>query len=205
MGAEPAEVNVTTSKTGEKWSQWNGYNDPTGSVVGAYEGARYFDAGLYRPTEDSKMRTLGQPFNAVSREKIILDIYNIVRPLDMFTSNATPLMNPLSVSDTRVDKDTINTQWFLDGMRKPVFDDKDTFTFGNLGLSAGLHTLRLHAYDPTGFDPTDGWVRINTGELEQDVTWNVMVNVPEPATLALAAIGFVLLEARRRLTVRGRA
>lgn len=81
-GEEPIEVNVTKNATGNKWSRWEGYDQPGIGVIGAYEGGRYFNKGIYRPSYDSKMRSLNRPFDAVSREKIILDIYALVDPLD---------------------------------------------------------------------------------------------------------------------------
>ncbi len=87
-GGEPSEINVSTFSNGAKWSQWLGYNQPGIGVIGAYEGARYYDTGLYRPSNNSKMRSLNRPFDAVSREKIILDIYALVDPLDAWRDNS---------------------------------------------------------------------------------------------------------------------
>ncbi|MFD1146844.1 M64 family metallopeptidase [Saccharothrix hoggarensis] len=67
-GAEPTEVNVTADPTGAKWSAHLGQPSPDGGVVSAFEGARYHRRGLYRPTEDSIMRTLGREFNLVGRD-----------------------------------------------------------------------------------------------------------------------------------------
>jgi len=141
-------------------SQWLGYNDPTGSVVGAYEGARYFDNGLYRPTASSKMRSLNKPFNAIGREKVILDIYSLVAPLDSFTSNATTLIDPLLLDVTTVDDNVIDTQWFIDNQHAPAFDGLTSLNIVGLGLGIGNHDVQLRAYDPTGFDLVNGWVRM---------------------------------------------
>jgi len=196
-GGEPSEINVTKNPTGAKWAQWIGYHDPTGSVVGAYNGGRYYDSGIYRPTADSKMRTLGVPFNAVDREKIIQDIYRIVRPLDTFTSNTATLMDPATLDVTRVDNSVINTQWFIDGTLDPAANNLSDLNIGGLTLPLGQHSISLRAYDPTGFDPVNGWVRTQTSLLEENVSWNVLVT-PEPATFSL----FALLAAGRLLFVR---
>jgi hypothetical protein len=69
-GPEPDEVNITKSPTGQKWERWLGYTDPDHPAmgpIGVYEGAGGYSAGLYRPSLNSKMRSLGQPFDAVSR------------------------------------------------------------------------------------------------------------------------------------------
>ncbi|GAB2995772.1 M64 family metallopeptidase [Saccharothrix stipae] len=70
-GEEPAEVNVTATATGAKWSAYLGQASPDGGVVGAFEGARYHRLGLYRPTENSIMRTLGREFNLIGRDAMI--------------------------------------------------------------------------------------------------------------------------------------
>jgi hypothetical protein len=187
-GPEPTEVNVTTDPTGAKWARWLGYNQPGIGVIGAYNGGRYHDSGIYRPSNNSKMRTLGVNFDAISREKIILDIYSKVNPLDSFTSNSTTLNNPISVSVTPIDDNVIDFQWFVDGVLVPS-QTSTTFTFGV--YTPGTHQLRVRAYDPTGFDPVNGWVRMNQSELEQIVTWNFTV-VPEPALFGLFGVSLGL-------------
>jgi hypothetical protein len=197
-GSEPAAPNVTKNATGAKWSPWVGYNDPSGGVVGAFEGGRYFDNGIYRPTQNSKMRTLNVPFNAIGREALILDIYRIVDPLDSFTANTLTLLNPTTISGVRIDNSVISTQWFVDNTHLPAFNNFSSLNPLSLGLALGAHTLRLRAFDATGFDPTSGWVRRNTNLLEQSVSWNLLITVPEPASTALAGIWFVVIALRFR-------
>ncbi len=188
-GSEPARINVTRSPTGSKWSRWHGYSDPTGSIVGAYEGARYFDQGLYRPTATSKMRSLNKPFNAIGREKIILDIYKHVDPLDSFTSNSSILINPLALEATTVDDDVIDMQWTIDGVSLPAYDGLTSLDISELELGLGDHEILLRAFDPTGFDPVNGWVRFNTRQLEQFVSWDLTISVPEPSSVLLVVLG----------------
>lgn len=201
-GGEPMQPNITINPTGAKWSQWLGYDDPTGGVVGAYEGARQFDAGIYRPTPNSKMRNLGVPFNAVSREEIILDIYRNVDPLDSFSPTRVQYIDPTLLAVERIDDSVINTQWFVDNIPQPALDNASSINPLSLGLGLGRHTIKLRAYDPTGFDLTNGWVRINTTLLEQTVTWGIDITVPEPASLLLAsaAFGFSVLVGSRQKT-----
>jgi hypothetical protein len=52
-----------------KWWRWLGAQAPDGSTIGTYPGADYYDSGYYRPSQDSDMRTLGQPFNQLSAER----------------------------------------------------------------------------------------------------------------------------------------
>ncbi|MEJ2858437.1 MULTISPECIES: M64 family metallopeptidase [unclassified Saccharothrix] len=70
-GTDPSEPNATTDPTGQKWSKYLGQPSPDGGTVGAYEGSRYYRQGLYRPTENSIMRTLGREFNLIGREAMI--------------------------------------------------------------------------------------------------------------------------------------
>jgi hypothetical protein len=200
-GGEPAAVNLTKNSSGAKWSRWIGYNDPTGGVVGAYEGGGFYDRGVYRPTSNSKMRTLGSAFNAIAREKIVLDIYNIVRPLDSFTANALTLVDPEFLKVTRIDDAVIDTQWFVDGILRPDLTGLSDLDVPSLGLSRGSHVLGVRAFDPTGFDPTAGWVRMNNARLEQFVNWKVTISVPEPGTIVLllaTAGGWIAVISRRR-------
>ncbi|WP_309116977.1 M64 family metallopeptidase [Saccharothrix sp.] len=70
-GDDPTEPNATTDPTGAKWSKYNGQPSPDGGTVGAYEGSRYYRYGLYRPTGNSIMRTLGREFNLIGREAMV--------------------------------------------------------------------------------------------------------------------------------------
>ena len=51
-------------------------------MVNAYEGAKYCESGLYRPTFVSKMRSLAKPFEQVNTDQLIRRIYNLVSPID---------------------------------------------------------------------------------------------------------------------------
>jgi hypothetical protein len=70
-GAEPKEPNVTADPTGAKWSAYLGQPSPDGGVIAPVEGARYYKTGLYRPTTNSIMRTLGKEFNSIGRDAMI--------------------------------------------------------------------------------------------------------------------------------------
>jgi hypothetical protein len=175
LGREPSEVNVTKSSSGQKWERWLGYDQPDIGVIGAYEGARYYDRNLYRPSLDSKMRNLGRPFDAVGREKIILEIYALVDPLDDWLGNSEKLIDPEHLYVERIDDDVIEVEWIVngdtvDGAAGEVFDLRD------YGYGEGEYSVSAVAYDPTAFDPVDGWVRMNESELMQTVTWTVTLS-----------------------------
>jgi hypothetical protein len=187
-GPEPSQANITTSSSGDKWARWLGYVDPDHSTIGAigaYEGANYSRYGIYRPSANSKMRSLNRPFDAVSREDIILDIYRYVNPLDAWSDNAQTLVNPESLWVDVVDPNVIKTEWIVNGVVVPGVTGP---TFNPMAaLGPGAYTITAHAFDDTA------WVRLSTSELEQRVSWSVAIQaaVPEPASLGLAVIGLV--------------
>ncbi|WBB63040.1 M64 family metallo-endopeptidase [Streptomyces sp. WMMC500] len=64
-GGEPGEPNVTADPAGSKWASYLGQSTPDGGVIGAYEGGSQYEHGIYRPSQDSLMRSLDKPFNLV--------------------------------------------------------------------------------------------------------------------------------------------
>jgi hypothetical protein len=70
-GTEPGEINVTKDPTGAKWGAYLGQPSPDGGVIAPVEGARYYKSGLYRPTANSIMRTLGKQFNSIGRDAMV--------------------------------------------------------------------------------------------------------------------------------------
>jgi hypothetical protein len=203
-GAEPQQINVTKDPTGLKWSQWLGYDQPGIGVIGAYEGGRNYDFGLYRPSQNSKMRSLGEPFDAIAREKIILDIYSIVDPLDDFLDNTLPVLDPPELWVDPIDDNVIDVDWFVNGSLV-AHDAGHTFDLVDHGFGPGLYTVEARAFDPTGFDPLNGWVRRNQDLLEERVSWTVTQTVPEPSTIAFTTIALVLAVGCRLHAIRRRA
>ena len=88
-GVEPSEVNVTTDKSGEKWAQWLGYDDGTLGEIGAFEGGRYYEHGIWRPTENSKMNGLDNPFDAIAQEAFVLKFYSDLDHADDYSLKGT--------------------------------------------------------------------------------------------------------------------
>jgi IgA Peptidase M64 len=180
-GGEPSQPDLTKNSTGAKWSRWLGYDQPGIGTIGAYEGGGYYDHGLYRPSPNSKMRALGQPFDAIGREEIILDIYRKVDPLDAWLSNSQTLLNPADLWVDSIDPAIIQHEWYVNGSLVPGATDEQ-FNPLNYGFGPGVYTIKSH-----NFDPTD-WVRIHPELLTQDVSWTVQYTVPEPTTIVLVTI-----------------
>ncbi|MER7757913.1 M64 family metallopeptidase [Kitasatospora sp. NPDC097643] len=156
-GDEPAEANISTLTADQlraqrtKWYRWLGQTSPDGGPVGAYEGAGYYPAGLFRPTENSIMRSLGREFNLPGREAMIAGFYRHATPLTSSTSTDTwltpadRLSVDLPVPGTRL-------RWFLDGRELPQLHGRTTVEVAALhpaGPRHLPHLLTAVATDPT--------------------------------------------------------
>ncbi|WP_431679634.1 M64 family metallopeptidase [Kitasatospora sp. KL5] len=140
-------------RTHAKWWRWLGATSPDGGgVVGAYRSAN----GLYRPTADSVMRTLGGTYNLPSREAIVEQLYRRVKPLD----GAAPAPGPvagrprLQVSAVPLEGPRqLQIEWTVNGKPVPAPGGSwlDTAT---LGLAPGARAT----VTATVRDTTD-WVR----------------------------------------------
>ncbi len=183
-GGEPSEPNVTTNPAGTKWTNWIGYDQPGVGVIGAYEGALYVAEGIYRPSLDSKMRSLGTPFNAVCIEKIIRDIYAKVRPLDSYRPNGGTIYNPDGLWVDTVDPEVIQVAWSVNGTA--VTDvDAEAFRLEQFGYANGLYTVTARAFDDTPY------VRGSRSALEQSVAWTVRLTlVPSAGRWTLPGDGY---------------
>ncbi len=87
---EPQAPNATKATTREsiKWVAWIHpstpipTSGPTAGLPGLYQGAQYCPTTLFRPTFDSKMRSLGLPFEQINVEQHVKRIYNLVSAID---------------------------------------------------------------------------------------------------------------------------
>ena len=120
-----------------KWWRWLGAADPTGGTVGAYPSGN----GLYRPTRDSIMRTLGGVYNLPSREALIEALYRQVWPIDRtwpapgVVRGTRPLrVFPLPLVGPR----QLAVDWTVDGRPAPARAvDGDRLDTSRLGLAPG--------------------------------------------------------------------
>lgn len=175
-GRNATNPNVTDDPTGNKWQIWLGFDhsaenpDGTGArgtgVQGAFEGALYCNAGYYRPSQESQMNQLPQPFNMPSIDKIVRDIYRIVNPVDDNTDTASPLANPREIRVRLVDPAVVKVDWSVDGA---AITNANSQCFDATALGAGEHTVTAHVYDDTP------WVRSDRSSLERTLTWTVNV------------------------------
>ena len=186
---EPPEVNVTRESMREsiKWSYWIEPDTPvdpgpaTAGVVSAYEGAKYCESGLYRPTWDSKMRSLERPFEQVNTEQLIRRIYNWVSPIDAVSPEVDELRSDRCefldfFVQTPDEADglpgTLETTWRVDGR---VFATGDSLTLVSCALPAGWHGVEAEVQDMNPAvrrDPDDALV--------ESYRWRVLAPESEP-------------------------
>ncbi|GAA1966681.1 M64 family metallopeptidase [Kitasatospora viridis] len=155
-----------------KWWRWLGAQSPDGGgEVGAYRSAN----GVYRPTEDSVMRTLGGSYNLPSREAILEQLYRRVSPLDgvdprpgQVSGRPRLTVRPLTLEGGR----RLQVQWKVDG--HPVASQAPDQTWldpAALGLPAGHRTT----VTATVRDTTD-WVRdeaFRDQHMTRTVSWTL--------------------------------
>ncbi|MBC8028584.1 MAG: DUF4214 domain-containing protein [Pyrinomonadaceae bacterium] len=190
---EPSAANATkeTERARIKWNHWI---DPSTTlptttsspgVPGAYQGAQYCDTGLYRPTFNSKMRGLNQPFEQINNEQLVKRMYNVVSPLD----SRFPESGSLTVSRGQNQNFTVSTPspfthnlsvtWFVDGVQQAT---GPAFSFDSNNFSAGSHTVSATISDTTPF------VRNDPNQLlHESTSWSVNVVSASPVQLDAAS------------------
>jgi hypothetical protein len=149
-GPEPSAANVSIfdasamASANTKWHAWL-----SESNVGTFEGAMYNQFDIYRPTTNSKMRSLNQPFEQVNVEQFVVSGYKTVHPIDDATPSGTYPLNTLFFVDP-VDPTThaLDVQWFLNGNLIPDATNV-TFDASTLGLPNGTYTLEVKVVDNT--------------------------------------------------------
>ncbi|MFI1796811.1 M64 family metallopeptidase [Streptomyces sp. NPDC020379] len=155
-GAEPAQANITRLSAAEmtaqrqKWYRWIGRTSPDGGTVGAYEGGGYYPKGLFRPTENSIMRTLGHEFNLPGREAMIAGFYRHASALtsDRRTDTAVGRGERLTV---RLSASSVAVRWYVDGREITGARGRLSVTPRALGVpdDHGAHTVSARAADGT--------------------------------------------------------
>jgi hypothetical protein len=167
-GQDVSEPNVTTDPTGARWQEWLGYEQPGVGRIGAYEGGRYYDRGIYRPSPNSKMNQVPALHNAPSMQKIVQDIYRLVRPVDAWTNDEGELDNPCTLELALVDPARVEVTWTVNGVSADA-DDEAHFDVVNRLSEPGSYTIEARVYDPTAL------VRGDRTSLEQTIRWSVRI------------------------------
>ncbi len=157
-GMEPSAPNVTiqTDWANVKWNHWI---DPftsvptfqmTDGVPGLYEGAQYYEFDIYRPTPDSKMRTLGKPFESVNAEQLVLRTYDRVSPIDQMAPLPGVVTIPpgqegtFTVEPMQPTHKNMLVEWYLDDIS---VGENPVLTLQSAGLNGGINQLRVEVTD----------------------------------------------------------
>jgi hypothetical protein len=181
------EVNSTADamKTAGKWDLWLGYDQAgaTGMQT-TIAGSRYCTSGQYRPTGNSMMNQLfgekpNTAYNSVSREKMIMDIWRAVTPIDETMPPAGKLDTAGMLQVRVIDPAVIHVDWSVDGNVVKQAGG-ETFDVAAAGLSSGSHTITAKAYDSAGDDLVryktgTQYGRMNWARSQQSVSWTIDV------------------------------
>ncbi len=185
---EPPWLNLTrtTDRASIKWLHWIDPATPVptfttqNGVPGLYEGGTTCDNGYYRPTFNSKMRTLFRPFEQVNTEQLIRRVYNVVSPLDGASPAGTGLAltqgqtQAFSVSTPSPATHALGVTWFVDGAAS---GSAPTFTLDTSTLGAGAHTVEVLVRDDIE------WVRVDTQQLLAEARrWDLTVTAAATPT-----------------------
>ena len=184
--SEPSAPNATkeTDRAKIKWNAGGGppagWIDPstplptTGTasgIPGLYLGAVYCPTGLYRPTYNSKMRNLGQPFEQINQEQLVKRFYSYVSGLDSVSPDASvvdlALGEKKTFQITRMQpfSHALSAAWRLDGI---LLNTGSEITLDSSGGTYGSHQLTVEVHDPTS------WVRNDPAvALTDSRTWTV--------------------------------
>ncbi|MEZ6317937.1 MAG: M64 family metallopeptidase [Phycisphaerales bacterium] len=145
-GGEPSAKNASIYEAAQmadesrKWHQWLGYGPDTrfDGTVGTFEGCNYSVFGIYRPSNNSMMRSLNRKFNAPSAERLIRAIYVEVDPIEDHTSNAAPIASNGTVSVTPMQPigHSLDVTWTLDGVEIPGTSGQTTVDLSAVGIVA---------------------------------------------------------------------
>lgn len=141
---------------GTKWDYWmdanmSGFDNP----ISAYEGGNYSQFGVFRPSNNSMMRALGRPFNLVSAEQLIKEIYREVNPIDDGTADGSTVgqTDTLFITPMQPTNHDLSILWYLDDQLIISAIQDQALDLSTLGLDANDHTIRVDVVDPSP------WVR----------------------------------------------
>ena len=130
---EPSASNLTINNNSQtvKWSHWIGVD----SQVGLYEGGKYVSSGVWRPTNNSMMRSLGQPFHSVNKEAWTLSVYEhggvVLNQLP--SSNEVSQLKGESTQfyiDPLMSVEALTIEWFLNGQKLDEFSGETQVILG---------------------------------------------------------------------------
>jgi hypothetical protein len=196
--ADTSWYNAAAGAGSKKWERWFGYVEPyNGDKVGVYPIKKNKQ---FRPI-DTTITLMGDArsgsgrtivYTPVCREKVVLDIYDLVDPIDSWTPNEKPLKNPDKLTVSVVDTAVIKVDWYVNDILVKK-DGGATFIVAPHLTEKGEYRVRAHAYDsvlPLAFSDRGGdpkgtpgkhppnpldWVRAGLDKIQQHVSWTITV------------------------------
>lgn len=156
-------VDYDASGPGLKWLVWvsPGTPLPTPDVfayynsIGAFQGARYLTTGIYRPSHDCLMRSLGVPLDVVCQEAHLHSFFGTTSFIDAASPGlaVTSLISPTGVgfSVTPIPFSGLVYEWFVNGAPQSADGASIAVSYDDL-VDAGLganNTVKLRIRYPT--------------------------------------------------------
>lgn len=157
-GGESGSANLSIYNSAQqialetKWHLWMGDSMPGfDGPVGTFEGGGYSSTGIYRPSNNSMMRSLYRPFNLPGTEKLIKEFYREVAPIDQGPPSGAEFgpSDTISIVPMQPVGHDLTVSWSLDGNHIPAADGLWSLDLTTLGLSGGTHTVQLVVVDDT--------------------------------------------------------
>ncbi|MCC5826556.1 M64 family metallopeptidase [Alkalimonas sp.] len=173
---EPASANATRFSNAAKWRHWQ----LAVSHVSSFQGAMYCSYGMYRPTYNSMMRQLGQPFYEVNQEAIVRSIYARVDPIDqvqplpgeiLLQPGEQQLFSAETLTNT---ENTIRSRWYLNDQ---LVSEQTEWLFDGIHYPEGVYEVRLHVHDDTRYVLSDPQQRLHS-ERQWQIQYGSSCSVP---------------------------
>lgn len=166
---EPVEPNATINNNlaTVKWKHWL-----SDSNVGLFEGGRYWASNIWRPTMNSFMNELAQPFHPVNQEAWSLSQYALTGT----HYSQTPITSAVSHSvgqeltfslEPSIGATSQTVKWYVDNVLSP----SNTFSITCCKAKAVNYTVKAEISDTTGAIKNDP-----TNKSLSTINWTVTVN-----------------------------
>ena len=125
-----------------KWFRWLGETDPSGGTVGMYDGGRYYASGIYRPTQDSIMKSLANVnFNLPGTEAMVAGFHRYGDLLSSETPSGSTVRRGQRVTVDLADvtglADPSQVRWYVDGREARQVRGRLSVVPLQLGVSGG--------------------------------------------------------------------